>query len=169
MNYPESVLDIVKAATAEHPDDIAKATDTALRKIRKLPEFPELVDKLIHDAIQELIYGERHAENCRIRKEAGGGPKPIVIDHKGKIGQAIAQRYYLNLYIGGRQLRYIAGKDLQPLASEEEKIGQGHLWNARLLTALASKVPEDSTVGETLTEDDLVKIVRKINKNQDAA
>lgn len=81
MSFPESVLDVVKDCVSKNLNDIDKAVRAAERRIKKLPEYKDLQDQLLHEVIRHLIHDAIHSNNVRLKRESGGYnnvPKALV-------------------------------------------------------------------------------------------
>lgn len=158
MNFPASVTAVVKAASAKHPDDTPSAVDWALRRIRALDEFDDLIDTFLKQAIQDLIYDARHNENRQIRN-ASGRPElePKVDALKSASVHAVSKSQY-DYFVAGRTLGSILGSDLRGIAEDEASTGEGYQFRARLLDKLADVVPAKKTVREAVSKTRLAKI-----------
>ena len=166
---PANVMAICKTSTEKYGDDVARATEQALAAIKKLPEFPDLVEGLLSDAVQGVIYDVRHRLNVTAKRGAGlYGPPPKVLYGSSKEEAAVHRSLY-NLYIGGMRLGWLKGGQLAPLADSEEAEGNGKLVNAKLLRALDKLVPEGVEVRAAVSEKKLNAIARQIGKKLDEA
>jgi hypothetical protein len=77
--YPQGVVDAIKRAHAEHPDDAAAAISAAMQAARALPEFMEWALRLAKNQVSEGLYDHRHELNVAAKKAAGlyGGPAKV--------------------------------------------------------------------------------------------
>ena len=158
VDYPSNVLRICEAAVNRHASDIEKAVVEAEKKVRDLPEFPELVDKLIHTAIQEIIYDIRHHANVRMKQNMGSyGGRAKVTSGSCPTVNRIAEDLY-RYSIAGTILGLVTGKQLPEIADSEAAVGNGHLFNARLCRSLAKIVPEDKRVQDVVNQKKLKEI-----------
>jgi len=164
MDYPKNVLEIVETATRKYPTDIEGAVQQAEKAVRKLPEFDELVEKLVHDSIQGLVYDVRHRLNIQMRQEAGGygGPAKVVSGDS-----TAANRMEMDLYrynIAGTSLGNMKGEELVPTADAERAKGEGCLFNSRLCRRLAAIVPEGKAVRDVVSATKLRSIFMEVGK-----
>ena len=164
VKFPAEVLAIIKKAASRYPSDIVKATDDAENKIRALPDFDEIVHILIRAAIQEQVYEARHAVTRQIKYETGqyGGPAKVVSGESEGVKRAAISCYQFR--IGSTILGLVLGEELLVLAAAENAIGNGHLYNAELLTKLKPLVPEGKRVQDAVSEKKLRAIMESIRK-----
>lgn len=161
MDYPEEVLEAVRRAVANHPDDAQAAVDCADRDIRGLSCFEDLVSGMVRDAVQGLVYGERHQVNVRLRAAAGayGGAAKV---HGASAAVNRACESYYAYSVAGRALGELTGADLPEAAAAEQARAEGHAFNARLCSELARLVPADRRVRDALTEKKLAALFRRL-------
>lgn len=167
--FPEEVLNAVKAASKKHPGDISQAIDMAVKTITKLPNYSEFVNSLVHRAIQELVYQQRHIENTNTKKNNGsyGGTPKVNAGESHTVGKVFESVF--NYKIAGTILGMVKGEDLEGIASEEEAIANGHLFNSRLCKKLSSLVPKGKMVKEAVSEKKLQSLFREIQKKLEEA
>lgn len=152
MNFPADCITIADKAITKHGDDITAAINLAETQIRKMKEFPELVDSLVRGAVQELVYQRRHVANTAARKAAGAyGQAAKVVTGASEAVQEVARSLY-GYYIAGRTLGSVLGSELEEIADSETAVAAGHSFNARLCRKLAQIVPVDKTVREAVSE-----------------
>lgn len=167
MDFPDSVWDEVKASYRKYPDDIPASVREAETRIRRLPEYSELVAMLVTSSVQQLIYDARHQSNGVLRRAAGvyGGPAKVTDS-----GSNAVQRVYASYYsycIDGRTLGMIKGAELADIADNEESTANGHHFNARLCRRLAAMVPADKLVKDVVTERKLKGLFRDEGERDD--
>lgn len=163
MDFPEAVLNVVRESEAKHPDDIDRAVKLASQRIRKLPEFAEVVDAFVDRAIRELIHDARHNETCRIRKDAGVYSATPKVNAASQAANRVALSVYL-YRIAGRTLGDLLGSELDAIAENEAQIAEGHLFNSRLAVRLKRVVPADKRVRDAVKENRLRKIMQECEK-----
>lgn len=164
MKYPKKVIDVANKMAEKYPSDISKATEEAEKKIRKLPEFNELVDILIRNAVQDLVYDARHRSNVQVRRENGkyGTGAKVVSGRSTSVNRAAKSVY--NFHIAGTVLGAIRGDQLISIAVSEEETAEGYLFNARLCRRLSGIVPKDKTVKDAVTERRLRSIFNEVKR-----
>ncbi len=162
MSLPESVMSIAIAAVKRHGDDITAAVDEAETKIRKLKEFSEVVDALVHDAVQRLVYQLRGQSNQAVRRQSGVYGQPAKVRVGASESVAVAEASYLSYYIGGRTLGGILGSELLSIAESETAVAAGHQFNAELCRQLAAIVPQNKSVAEVVSERRLRNLFKKL-------
>jgi len=166
MDAIKSIQGIVEEAAVKFKDDIDKAVTYAEKQVRALPEFGELVDVLIRQAIRHQISDARHAANVAIHKANGsyGGPSKVGI------GDAVARvaTRCLDYSIGGRSLGSILGKELSTISTSERAKAAGADFNARLCDALKKIVPEDKAVREVMSEKEMKSMFLKLKNAKPA-
>jgi hypothetical protein len=152
VKTPSGVMAIVKQMAKKYRDDVQKATDEAVREVKKLSDYEVFVDGLVWQAIHELIYDERHHSNHQAKMLSGTyHTVPKVLEGTSKAVARASQSLY-NLYVAGRTLGSFLGKELESAARAEENVGHGHILNAYLLRSLQPFVPENKTVRESVSE-----------------
>jgi hypothetical protein len=169
VDYPESVLEAVHDAAAEHKDDIDKAAECAVAKVRKLKEFPTLVDQFVKTAVQELLYRDRHQTNVAIRRQGGAYGAAAKVSPAGSAAVRRVFQSYFDYCVGGKQLGAVLGEELEGLAAGERERAAGHAFNARLLERLQAVVPEGKRVRDVLTDKRLGRLFREVEAAQEAA
>lgn len=169
MNFPESVLNVAKLAAQKHADDVSAAVDEAERQIRRLPEFGDLVAALVRQAVQTLVYNERHRSNVRMRAEAGeyGRPAKVNVGASAAVNAVIESLYLYR--IAGTTLGLVRGADLAGIAASENAQANGHIFNARLCSELSALVPAEKAVQDAVSERKLRSIFDKIRRQGEAA
>lgn len=160
---PENVLPLVEAAVKANPTDIEKAAHDAAKKIKKLPEFPEIMAQLFQNAVREIVYDVRHAMNVRTKRQAGYYGQEAKVN---RVSDGVLRSYesVYSYYIGGTVLGDIKGEALRGIAENERAIAVGHTFNAKLCEWLAEQVPEDKAVREVIPEKCLRKEFDRIYK-----
>jgi hypothetical protein len=167
MFFPESVIVIAKDAAKKFPSNIEGAVDLAEKQIRKLPDFEEMVDQLVRNTIQDLIYDLRHRSNTKTKNDAGYYTAEQKVSKTSEITDTIYNSVY-SYCIGGTVLGEILGADLPTIADNERQIAAGHDFNASLCSKLSTLVPEDKKVREALPEQKLKKIFNSIYRKTQA-
>jgi hypothetical protein len=169
--FPESVLSIVREAVKRFPKDPPKSIDWAVGRVKKLPDYEDLVASLVKQAMADLIYDQRHTTTVQIRRSAReyGGPAKVVSGDSPGVASVAESVYFYK--IGGTILGEILGKDLRAIGQSERAISNGHFLNARLVEKLATLVPPEKRVRDAVGEDRINKILRNLQRNigKDAA
>lgn len=161
MDYPSTLLDIVKKATAQHRDDINAAVDCAEKAFNKLAERDDIIATMIRGELRSLIHNVRHAENVAVRTELGVyGQKAKVSLGTGAV-ERVARNCLVAYSICGVALGQITGKQLVAFAKSEQEKAEGSAFNARLCRRLAEVVPADKAVGEVLSVKKAEAIMRE--------
>lgn len=152
MLFPDSVYAVIQEEADKHKEDIRAAVDAAMARIVKLPEYDSIVQDLVRKAIHKLVYDYRH--QC-VRETKGKEPmysvQPRIVVGRSAAVHRVERSYY-DIFVCGKTLGSMLGKELLPAAEHERRIGQGHLVNARLLERLSKIVPEDKTVRNSVSE-----------------
>ncbi len=160
-----AIREIVSAEAKKHPQSIESATEAAMLRIRKLPQYAEFVESLAERAVREMISVYRHATNVAIKNDEGayGGPAKVVA---GKATAEVMACVYYEYRIGGTILGMVMGKELPGLAELEESKVEGHRFRAMLCRELIAKVPPDKRVKQCLTNRQLGAIFNRLQKKQ---
>lgn len=162
--YPESVAKIVSNAVSRYRDDCERATEFAKARICLLPEYQELVDGMITDAVRHLVNDKRHNLNVAINRAAGAYSKPTEqADVTALNAAASASVNYFNYFIAGRTLGDLSGAELPELADIEHEKGIGCFRNESILRALAPLVKGDKTVREAVKPKQLEAIFLRVH------
>jgi hypothetical protein len=88
--YPQGVVDAIKRAHAEHPEDAEAASRAAMQAARALPEFMEWALLLADSKVRQGLHDHRHELNVARKKAAGlyGGPAKV-----SGVSEAVNQTY----------------------------------------------------------------------------
>ena len=165
---PDDVIEAVREADAQHPDDIKEAVRQAIFAVRDLPGYLDFSRSLVDKAIQELIYDARHKADVAMKREAGYYGKP------GKtygLGASVA-KVYSSVYayrIAGTTLGLLRGEQLPSIAASEDRIAEGHRFNAELCRWLRTVTPDDKTVQESVSEKKLRQTFNRLYKKFEEA
>lgn len=168
MNYPKNILQLIQQIVVDNTD-IDKAIDIARTRIKKHPDYEQLIETLIDQAISDMVYRARHTINNAIKREAGSyNSKPkIVIGKSPAVRKAMKSLYAFN--INGTSLGKILGSELLSIAKAEEDRGAGHYRNAQLCRALAQIVPANRTVQDAVSIRRLQALFKDIYHESEAA
>lgn len=158
--FPKKVLEIAEQAATKYGDDIPKAVAYLDREVRKLPEFPTLLDDLWLRTAQELIYDVRNTHNRAIKRASGayGGPSKVVRGLSETINEA-AQSVY-DMAVAGKRLGSVKGCELSDIARTERALSNGHVANAILAERLQPLVRADLSVEEEVGEKQMWRLLR---------
>lgn len=169
MKFPEEVLCVCRAASERHPEDVSAAVDEAVARLKRLASYPDLVETLVRQAVQDLVYEARHVKNVRTRRENGGygGPPKVTVGGNAEIGRVYEDVFAYR--IAGTTLGSLTGAELPAVASKEREIAGGHLFNAALCERLARSVPVERTVREVVSEKRLRALFRELRRPAGAA
>ena len=150
MEMPESVIKIANEMAERYNTDIAKAVAKAKYAIKQLDDYDDLVNDLVHNAIQNLIYDARHRSNVQLKNNLGKyGQPPIQVSvDSNSVKQVYRSMYEYN--IGKSTLGKLYGKELASLAETESQLSDGHRFNSALLAWLAGIVPDEKRVEEAV-------------------
>ena len=157
-------MEVVERCEKQHTDDLAEAKKVAVRKIRRLPVFPEFVDMLVKSAVDGLVDEARHKRNvaiCNQERRYGGPAKVSVGSSKGV--QQIEHDLF-TFAIDGRELGSIKGEEMEGLAEREKATGSGYYFRARLLLGCRPFVPDGKMAREVMTVAQLRKVFREARK-----
>ena len=167
IEFPDVVMDVVKAMAFKYPKNPNRATQETIKKIKKMDVFESLLDDLIFKAVQELIWDARHQANREIKKAGGGYSGPAKVNHGGSAAmKKIYISAHFSLRIGGSLLGMTRGEELEGLALNEAGRSNGHAFNARLLQSLIPLVPANKTVLESVSSKRLDQEVAKAEANK---
>lgn len=158
----DEIRSIISAVVDAEPD-AALAVKKAIAKVRKLDTFSEFVDELVDGCIRGMVYDERHIRNTRLQSQSNAARcVPKVNVGKSKSIQQHCDYYGWN--IAGTTLGRLTGKQLLPIAEDEEAKSKSHQFAAKLLRTLAERVPEDATVKEAVNPAELSLIWNSIDR-----
>lgn len=162
--YPENVLRAAEKSVLKHPNDLDKAIEQCEKSVRRLKTFDSLVDFLIHKALQDLVYEKRHTMNVSMKRAASeyGGLGKVISGHSEGLARA-ARSVYL-YHIGGSTLGALTGDQLEQIATDEQMIADGHLFNANLCLKLQPLVKKGKTVKDCVNEKKLNAIFVGLEK-----
>lgn len=155
MRFSDEVLLVVREANTNNPSNIENATAEALRGVKRLSSYDELVDTLVEHAVQDLVHDARHEVNRIIRQLSGAyssKPKTLVGDSPAVMRAEVSVYHYR---IAGTSLGEVLGKELLDIAAHEENRANGHIFNTRLCRRLAEIVPNNKKVKNAVKEKQL--------------
>lgn len=166
MDFSESVLEAVKAVMRKFPGDLERQKTEAVKAIKKLPDYAELIESLVTAAVHDIVYDLRHTANGVVKKEAGqyGEPAKVVSGLSQAVNDAAASVYLIS--IAGKALGDIYGKELKGIAADQGAIANGHLLNRRLCLRLAKIVPEEKQIREAVSEKRLRALIREVQRGK---
>lgn len=148
--FPPEVIAVVRTVTTGTPD-AKKAVKKAVSAVRAMPDFRQMIDRLVNQAVADLVHDLRHQDNRRIKNAAKVyDVRPAVDPLQSDVVQAVVSPY--DFRIAGQTLGDLRGRDLIPLAETEEARARGHAENAALLRDLRPRVRDDQTVREAVSE-----------------
>jgi hypothetical protein len=166
MDFPKIVYEIVNEEAEKNKNDIQKAVESTMKRVRKLPEFPTLADLLFMRAMRELLENVLNKINHDIKKKSGcyGGPAKVVVGNS-KIIRQLANEYY-DFRMGGRTLGDLYGYELDEIGNKEFSVVRGNLFRAKLCRYLRKKnlVPEDKRVREVMGVKKLGEIFKAVEE-----
>lgn len=159
----EEIRKLVKEAV-EKFNEIDDQVQWLEVEARKLPDYKSFMAGLLHTAFYALVWKQRSKVS---RKTKARATKRKVNPHDD-VADVIYRRVFGDtIYINGRTLNEIFGKDLLPLAEAEEAIGKGHSKNATFLRRLHPLVPAEKKVGETVPDKQLKALYRTVVNEDD--
>lgn len=164
----KNAIEAATAAATSYPNDVNAATTAALARIKKLPNYAEVVEELLRDAVQELIYDIRHRKNVQLKKQEAAYGGPSKVPSRSPAVRRVHQSLY-EYHIAGRTLGDIRGAELETIADHESKTADGHRWNAWLCRELARTVPDDKTVRESVSKKKLQALFKRATEATRAA
>lgn len=165
-NYPESVSKIVSTSVAKYRDDIDKAIDQAKGRICLLPEYDELLDQLLTDAVRYLVLNKRHTLNIAVNRAAGVYSQSTAPKDVSALNRAATEAVnYFNYFIAGRTLGDVSGVELPDLADGEHEKGVGCFRNESILRALVPLVKGDKTVRQAVKPKQLEAIFQRVHSS----
>lgn len=146
---PQDVFDIVKKATLENLSDIPLAIARAEQLIKALPGYQCLVDILVHDAIQDLVYSVRSKNNEQIRRSTGyytnkNRPKISTADSSGVKN---AYQSVLDYARMGKRLGDLTGDDLDQVIVT----GNANIARESMHVELAHWLKSQGILGSNIT------------------
>jgi hypothetical protein len=166
MDYPSSLLGIVRKAAIKHRDSVDQAVVCAEREWRKSPEHEQWIDQMVRGELRSLIHNVRHETNVQIRKEAGAYGQPAKTTLGTGAVARVASDVLLNYSICGVTLGMITGEQLRSFAKSEQEKADGCEFNAILCDRLAEMVPAEKCVSDCVTAKKAKAIIAEITKIQ---
>ena len=165
QHYSNEVMQIIQESNVASLNDIDVAVDAALARVKQLPNYQVLTERLIRDAVKDLVHDARHQVNKGIKQRRGEYTQPINAPVKmTQTVQEVYQSYY-NYCIGSRTLGSLTGAELLEVADQQEKQAKGFVFNSTLCRKLATVVPPDRTVKEVVSKQkDLAKYFSDTHK-----
>ncbi len=158
MVFTTELLGIVRKASNRHEGDLERSVARAIQDVRAAPQFLEWTQALIDYAIRQLVYQTRCVGNRNLKKSACGEPK-VIVGRSAAVAEACAS--LSRFKIGSTILAWVLGKELEGLAVQEERLGDGHYLNARFLRRLLPLVPEEKRVEDVVSDKKLRQLFRE--------
>lgn len=168
MEFPKSVLAIVREVARKY-DTIKKALPVGLRRIRKLPDYADLVDRLVEHSVRELIADMRHTDNRAMRKKAGTYGQAARVSVGQSPGVQRTEARLWSYRIAGTALGLVMGGDLAVIGENEAAKAEGHNFNVRLCQRLDPLVADDKRVQDAVSEKRLEAIFQEMEGPQGLA
>ncbi len=148
-----AILECVSEAMSVHTT-AREQIACARVKVKALPDYGDFVDNLVDEAIQSLVYDQRHRQNCSIKYTGDTGTSGAA-ESKVKVGgcKAVADAYadYFSYTVGGKRLADVYGEELADLADAEMVQSQGHAAKAALFRSLADVVRPGKQVKDAVS------------------
>jgi hypothetical protein len=161
-DIPAPILDAVRRAILQHPDDLNAMVECAIREAKETTEYKGYRESLAARAIRGLVYDERHRANVSIRRAAGGYGGPAKVNRAESLSVQSVYAYS----IAGRSLGQLYGRDLPNIIESEASIADGHLFNVRLCKRLKELVGDEQQVQEAVKESRLRRIFKECEKGK---
>jgi len=97
------------------------------------------------------VHDARHQSNRQLKRDTGFYGQPAKVVESDSLNIRATSEAIYDLYIAGRTLGTLLGKELPGVALLERETGNGHLANAALCERLAKIVPQEKTVREAVS------------------
>ena len=171
MIMPEELLAVARES-AEKYGDVKDAISAALRRIKNLPNISALMDKVLYQCVQDLVYEAR----CVINRRKKVNLNPNNVNTSGRSLVPVGDSEYVmkvcdsmySYHIGGRLLGDLYGKDIDGLILQEGKIAAGHMVNRDLLKWIKSRgVGKDERVRDKISDKALTNAFRRLLDRSD--
>jgi hypothetical protein len=164
INTP-AVLAIVRGATLRNPEDINHATDLALAEIKRLPDYLDLVEPLLRQAVKGLVHDCRSSMNTEILQDVVEHPnrepeqpeQPAPAPRRGTpcvVGNSptLQMHSVFNLFMCGTRLGSLRGRDIPVVSGRCRSNAATQVAYANLLDRLEPLTPPDSRIEEAVAE-----------------
>ena len=168
--YPAECYALARRFNGKSPNDQQAAAAKTLAAIKANPALYEtfrLAAEL--QACLEIIYDERHRSTYGEKHRIVAVPAPKVIMGNSKIVQRAASCVYDTIFLGGKALGNLFGKELPVIAETERAIANGHSMNAELCEQLSPLVAKQKTVRQCVTAKRIEAIWTRIKEGAAAA
>jgi hypothetical protein len=165
---PDNILSIIEASVERYPDDIEEAVEFSINKVQSLPEYTSFVQTLVTDVIRRYIHEVRHDQTRKVKRSLGLYGCQSKIKTTSSTVSAVYSTIYDKWFIAGKSLGSITGEELPKIAASERMKSSGHIINARLCEELVPLVFGKNTVRDSVHENKLKAIVKKIEKENRA-
>lgn len=167
MNFPkgfEEVQELIKACAEDNLSSCESAATQAVKKIKKMAAYKQLMEHMFYQAVLEMVYDCRHHMNSQLKKQRGDYAKAEKVSSvSSKVANRVAERSIFTFLIAGRPVGEILGGELIGIADAEEARGNGCLFNARLCRVLKPLVPDNKKVKEVVSEKKAKEVFDKLN------
>lgn len=161
--FPATVKRAVKTAARKHKDDVKAAIAEAVVRVRKCPQFKQVVDLLVERAVASLVYALRQSDNTQLKRNSGEyatHPKVRLLE-SASIREACTE--YHDYAIAGRSLGVIRGSEFSSIMENENGKAAGHMFNVELLKKLRPMVGDDQQVKDAVSSAKLKKLFNQLD------
>lgn len=164
--FPKELIKIAVDEVAAHAgDEIEEVADAIFQRLDEAGDHDALIQLLAFHAVKGLVYEIRHRSNRSIKAQLKPGSKQRANQVKsigGRGSRQVARDVY-NYYIGKNALGELFGRQLGDIISSEEAIADGHVFNARLLSAIKPLVSKDKRVRQCVSRKRLTSIMQQVS------
>lgn len=159
MEPTTAIRDLARVAACKHPNDIPAAVDMLRAKATKAKYWPDLRSRIEREWLQGLIYqvrGERNAaiKQAAVRRMAAPVPTLSAFEENTSHYDLVL----MDLMIAGRRLGDLLGRELPDIVASAKNRVRGEMRVIGLAESLIGKVPEDSSVDASVTEEHLQRV-----------
>lgn len=174
MALSEQIKDIAHDAASRFPESPVQASAYAVGEVRKLPNFDNLIDEMVTQAVSTAVYEARHKITKRLKNDIGYYTR--ASERKQPASSSALNRVYRNVFnsylIGGKTLGSITGAEIKPLIARIRSQVRGHEVNLRLLQWLDEKnlgpdVRVDSCMDAEVVGTQIARIIEEVRNECD--
>lgn len=167
MNFPkghEGVQALIKKCAEDNLSSCETAATQAVKKIKKMTAYEQLIDHMFYQAVLEMVYDFRHQMNSQLKKQRNGYVNTEKVSSaSSKIANKAVERSIFTFLIAGKPLGEILGGELLGIADAEEARGRGCFFNAKLCRMLGPLVPDNKKVKDVVSEKKAKEVFDKLN------
>lgn len=151
LRWPDWLQKLVDNADNKYPSDRKKAVEWLFTQVTQHEEYETIVNDLIKNCLQELIYDARHKRDTAMKYDEGYyRSKPNTT--YGTAADPVYKMIYEYRINGTTLGDVIVGEESMSIAAKERAIANGHMFNVKLMDWITQNGREGEAVRDCIPE-----------------